>query len=164
MLSLDDDRWQSLQGGYRMTFDPRTLLAKLAANMDTKVAWHELWEGLHHQGDVGEASYAAVPYLVRIYRERGAGDWNIYAIVAVIELARNGGHNPDVPSWLEKDYFHAIWELAELGTSELLDASDSDTSRAILSILAIAKSARTHARLLLNYSEEELLEIMRGLE
>jgi hypothetical protein len=164
MLSLDDDRWQFLQGGYRVAFDPRPLLAKLASNIDIKVAWHELWEELHHQGDVGEASYAAVPYLVRIYRDRGAGEWDIYAIVAVIELARDAGHNPEVPSWLEKDYFSAIRELAELGAAELLNTTDSDASRAILSILAIAKSARTHARLLLNYSEEELLEIMRGLE
>ena len=87
MLSFEDKRWQNLEGGYREKFDPRPQLSKLLANNDTKVAWHELWEGLHHQGDIGEASYAAVPELVRIYRERRELDWNTYAIVGVVELA-----------------------------------------------------------------------------
>jgi hypothetical protein len=34
MLSLDDNRWQSLQGGYRVPFDARPFLAKLAANVN----------------------------------------------------------------------------------------------------------------------------------
>ena len=68
MVSLDDERWQNLEG----------------------------------QGDVGVASYAAVPHLVRLYRQRGAVDWNTYAIVAVIELARDTGKNPEVPNWLKE--------------------------------------------------------------
>jgi hypothetical protein len=161
MLSLDDNRWQNLEGGYRVRFDPRPLLLKLQGNNDTKAIWHELWEGLHHQGDVGEASYAAVPHLVRIYRERGGDYWNTYAIVAIIELARGTGKNPDVPKWLEEDYFQAIRELAEVGAGEILRASDPDEIRAILSILAIATGIRMHARFLLNYTDEELLEIER---
>ena len=161
MLSLDDNRWQNLDGGHRVRFDPRPLLSKLQANDDTKATWHELWEELHHQGDVGEASYAAVPHLVRIYRERSGDCWNTYAIVAIIELARGIGRNPDVPRWLEEDYFRAIRELAEVGAVEILRAKDPEEIRAILSILAIATGARTHARFLLNYSSEELLDIER---
>jgi hypothetical protein len=161
MLSLDDSRWQNLEGGYRVRFDPRPQLLKLEANNDTKAAWHELWEELHHQGDIGEASYAAVPHLVRIYRERGVIDWNAYAIVAVIELARDGGNNPGVPNWLEDDYFHAIRELAQVGAVEVLRATDQEDIRAILSILALTAGARTHARFLLDYSGEELLEMER---
>ena len=161
MLSLDDKRWQSFEGGYRTRFDPRPLLLKLQANDDTKAAWHELWEELHHQGDVGEASYAAVPHLVRIYRERGLLDWNTYAIVVVIELARDSGKNPEVPKWLQEDYFQAIRELAAVGAVEVLRARDAEDIRATLSILAIAAGLRTHARFLLNYSDGELLEFER---
>jgi hypothetical protein len=159
MFSLEDNRWHGLVGGYRTQFDPRPQLLKLQDNDDTKAAWHELWEELHHQGDVGEASYAAVPHLVRIYRERSGDCWNTYAIVAIIELARGVGKNPDVPTWLEKDYFQAIRELAEVGAVEILRAKDPEDIRAILSILAIAAGAKTHARFLLNYSDEELMEI-----
>jgi hypothetical protein len=131
MLSLDDKRWQTLAGGYRVPFDPRPQLSQLAANNDTKAAWHALWEELHHQGDVGEASYAAVPHLVRIYRQRGAVDWNTYAIVAVIELARDVGKNPPVPKWLQEDYFRALRDLAEAGAAEVLKAKNSEDIRAI---------------------------------
>jgi hypothetical protein len=162
MLSLDDERWQNLEGGYRVRFDPRPLLLKLQGNNDTKAIWHELWEQLHHQGDVGEASYAAVPHLVRIYRERSGDCWNTYAIVAIIELARGIEKNPVVPKWLEEDYFRSIRELAEAGADEILRARDPDEIRAILSILAIATGMRTHARFLVSYSDEELLDIEKG--
>jgi hypothetical protein len=158
MLSLDDKRWPALTGGYRTPFDPRSLLLKLETD-DAAAAWKNLWEELHHQGDVGDASYAAVPHLVRIYRQHRAIDWNTYAIVAVIELARGRDDNSDVPKWLEQDYFQALRELAEKGITEVLRAKTSEELRAILSVLAISKGARTHARFLLDYSEEELLEL-----
>ena len=82
MLSLDDNRWSDLTGGYKTQFDPRPLLLELETTPDSATAWHELWEELHHQGDVGSASYAAIPQLVRIHRKRGVGEWNTYAIVA----------------------------------------------------------------------------------
>jgi hypothetical protein len=161
MLSLDDKRWQNLEGGYRTQFDPRPSLSRLDTNDDTNAAWRDLWEGLHHQGDVGEASYAAVPHLVRIYRKGGAIDWNTYAIVAVIELARDDGKNPPVPKWLGEDYFQAIRDLAERGAVEVLQTKNPEEVRAILSILALSAGARTHAKFLVEYSAEELLEMER---
>jgi hypothetical protein len=159
MLSLDDNRWTKLCGGYRVPVDPRPLLARLETEKDTSSVWDELWQELHHQGDVGDASYAAVPHLVRIYRKRGVVDWNTYAIVAIFELARKEGKNPDVPKWLKEDYFRAIRELAEIGAEEVFRTDDAVTARAILSILAIEKGLRTHGRFLVNYSDAELLDI-----
>lgn len=165
MQSLDDKRWQELAGGYRIPFDPRPFILQLQARKDTASAWHDLWEGLHHQGDVGEASYAAIPHLVRIYRQTGVRDWNTYAIAAVIDLARDSGHNPDVPEWLSADYFEAIRDLAEMAAREVLQEKDPEFVRAALSVLAIVAGARVHARFLLDYSGEELLEIEKlGLE
>ena len=161
MLNLDDERWQTLEGGYRALFDPRPLLSALETNENAQGAWHELWEELHHQGDVGAASYAAVPHLVRIYRKRGVIDRNTYAIVAVIELARDDGKNPKVPTWLEGDYFQAIRDLAAVGAVEVLQMKNPEEIRAILTILAIFAGARTHAKFLVNYSAEELLEMER---
>jgi hypothetical protein len=159
MLGLDDKRWKDLEGGYRERFDPRPMLSKLEANRDTKSAWHELWEGLHHQGDVGAASYAAVPHLVRIYRGHGSIDWNTYAIVAVIDLAREEQRNPPIPKWLEQDYKQAIQDLAVVGAGEILRAKETEEIRAILAVLAISVGARTHAKFLVDYSAEELLEM-----
>ena len=159
MLSLDDNRWNNLTGGYRMKCDPRPLLAQLKSEQTRETAWHELWEELHHQGDVGEASYASVPHLVRIHRTDGTVDWNTYAMVAIIELARGKGNNPELPTWLEEDYHRAIRELAEIGAAEIRHADEPDTVRAILSVIAISKGLRTHGRFLVEYSEDELLDI-----
>jgi len=159
MLSLEDVRWSEMTGGYRTRFDPRPLLKQLETESDTSATWQELWDELHHQGDVGEASFAAVPYLVRAYLKRGVVEWNTFAIVAVIELARKQGQNPDVPVFLEQGYFSAIREIARLGAADILRAKDPDEVRSILCILAIEKGLRAHAKFLLDFSEDEMSEI-----
>ena len=123
------------------------------------MVWKELWNELRHQGDVGEESLAAVPYLVRAYRERGVIDWNTFAIVAVIELARNEGKNPDVPGWLEGDYFNVIRELVELAATDVLRAKGADEVRCMLSIFALGKGLMSHAKFLLDYSEDETSDL-----
>jgi hypothetical protein len=159
MLALDDNRWNGLKGGYRTRFDPRPLLGQLESERDTETVWQALWDELHHQGDVDEASYASIPHLVRIHRRRGVIDWNTYAMVAIIELARPERKNPELPKWLQEEYFRALGELAEIGASEILRTKEPETARAILSVISIAKGLRTHGRLLVKYSEDELLAI-----
>jgi hypothetical protein len=159
MLRLDDNRWNNLTGGYRMKCDPRPLLAELESAENKETAWHELWEELHHQGDVGEASYASVPHLVRIHRASGTVDWNTYAIVAIIELARGKGNNPEAPKWLEGEYHRAIRELAEIGVTEIWRTDEPETVRAVLGVIAIAKGLQTHGRFLVECSDDELLDI-----
>ena len=79
-------------------------------------------------------------------------------MVAIIELARTESQNPEVPDWLRDDYFRSIQELAQMGTKEILFAEESETKRAILSVIAIAKGLRAHGKFLVAYSEDELLE------
>jgi hypothetical protein len=88
---------------------------------------------------VGEASYASVPHLVRIHQKCGLDAWNTYAIVAVVELARGNGNNPEVPTWLPEDYFRAIRELADIGTAEISRTEEPDAVRAILAVIAISQ-------------------------
>ena len=159
MLALDDERWLQMNGGYKARFDPRPLLRRLESDKNTGPVWHALWDELHHQGDVGEASFAAVPHLVRLCIDRGEFDWNVYALTAVIELARDKNGNPDVPQWTRDSYFRAIRELAEVGCREILNASDPDHVRAILSVLAIERKLPSHARFLIAYAEDELLQL-----
>ena len=128
-------------GGSLSTSHP--LLCKLENGEENAAPWHELWGELHHQGDVGDASYAAVPHIVEIHRKSGVVNWNPYAIVACIESARTAG-NPTIPDWLEKDYFRSIQELSQMGITEISRANDPEEVRATLSIIAIAKGLRTH--------------------
>jgi hypothetical protein len=159
MMSLEDPRWLSLTGGYKTPFDPRLLLKQLEVGGNTAAVWQSLWENLHHQGDIGEASFAAAPFLVYRSQERGRPDWNTYAMVAIIELARKQGKNPDVPDWIADDYFRAIRTMAEIGATQVLHAETEEEVRAILSIIAIKKGLRTHGKFLVSYSDDELMEM-----
>ena len=64
-----------------------------------------------------------------------------------------------MPKWFEEDYFSAIQELAKIGGAEVLSAKDPEAFRAILGVIAIAKNLRTHGRFLVEFSEEELLDL-----
>jgi hypothetical protein len=61
MLGLDDGKWKTLLGGYRKPYNPVPILQKLKEQGNVEACWEELWNELHHQGDVDLASYASVP-------------------------------------------------------------------------------------------------------
>lgn len=159
MLQLTDPRWPKLKSGRRTPFDARPLLRNLESRTETKVVWDQLWDELHHQGDVDECAYACVPHLVRIYVDSGKLDWNTYAIVSVIELARTENSNPEIPEWLESSYQNAIKKLASLGAAQILSARDPETVRGILCVMALEKGLRTHASFLIEYTDDELEDI-----
>ena len=162
MLSLDDKRWADLKAGYRVPVDLRPLLRQLESEPDPRETWHQLWEELYHQGDVDEGSFVAVPHLVRIHRERKVVDWNTYAIAATVELARGTNGNPDVPMWARDSYEEALQELGRAGLEELPRARDPEAVQSILALLAIVHGARTCGRILVEFSEGELIELERA--
>jgi len=157
MLNIDEIPWAGLTGGYRSPYDPRRALQLLESS--PLEAWAELWQELYHQGDAGVASYAAVPFLVQSYRQRTTPEWNTYAIVAAIELARDKPTSPRVPDWLLEAYEKSIAELAQIGLTELQRTEDPDLIRGILAVVALWKGARTYSRLLLEFSEAEVREL-----
>jgi hypothetical protein len=79
-------------------------------------------------------------------------------MVACIELYRGKGSNPELPKWLEEDYFHAIRDLAMAGAAEVERVKKPEVIRVILSVIAISKGAYIYGKLLFEYSEEELLD------
>jgi hypothetical protein len=161
-MDQDDQRWSGLLGGYRAPYDPRPAIAKLAAGDETS-AWAELWQELHHQGDVGEASYAAIPALVRIYAQRKEADWNTYAFAATVEEARHNVSNPAIPEWLRGDYDAAWHDLFALGLAELPGATSSELIDSIIAVLAFRKGRPTIGRMAM-LTEDERQEMLEGSE
>ncbi len=137
MLPLFDERWRGLEGGYRLPFDPSEALSALEQGDDG--AWETLWESLHHQGDVGLASYAAVPHLARIAATASVRNWEFYALVATIEVERHRRANPPLPDWLAADYAAALAATQALALADLPASADDETVRAILGVLALCK-------------------------
>jgi hypothetical protein len=109
MLELDSEKWRTFEGGYRILYDASVPLRKLeSCSVPDEKIIQELWNELHHQGDVGVASYAALPVLYRIFRERNWIDFNLPAIAAIIERSREERNNPEVPDWLAPYYFESL--------------------------------------------------------
>lgn len=158
MLPLGDPAWKTLKGGYRVPYDASVSLARLEAGEDV---WDELWQELHHQGDLGEASYASVPHLVRIAAARQTRGWNVYALVATIEVERHRKTNPPVPEWMRADYDRALRDLATLGLADLDDREDALTIRSILGLVALTKGA-LELGTWISYADES--EIREALE
>ena len=161
---LGDDGWAHLTGGYRLPYDPRAALRLLESGDDVEAAWGELWNELHHQGDVGDASYAAVPQLVRIHAARGVPDWNTYALVATIEEARHGARNPPLPQSFRASYDAAWRQLVDLGLLELRAADDPTLVSSIIAVIAMGKGQTTLGQLAGLFTEDERKEILAQWE
>ncbi len=136
MLSLTDPIWRQLDGGYRTPYDASIALAQMERG---ESAWKELWEELHHQGDVGVASYAAIPQLVRISGSRRTSDWNLYSLAATIEIERHRKNNPPLPAWLSPSYKSAWEGLVKLALADLAGQPDELTLRSALSVVALGR-------------------------
>jgi hypothetical protein len=160
MIELDDSRWQGLEGGYRIPYDPSPALHDLEKGEN---AWDDLWENLHHQGDVGVASYAAVPHIVRIGRSLLQRDWNLYGLVSTIEIERHRKTNPPIPEWLKEEYEQAWQELLELGISDLRKTTDPLIVQSILGVISLAQGHLKLGALISNFDTSELDALLDDL-
>ena len=144
-MPSDNDNARGLTGAYGTPYDPSDAVARLELGDTT--AWDELWEELHHQGDVGAASYGAVPDLVRIHASRDRSDWNTYALIATIEIARLSGRNPPLPSEFADTYQRALAQLSELALADYANAAEENLVSGAFAILALRKGQTALARM-----------------
>ncbi|GAA1639739.1 hypothetical protein [Actinoplanes couchii] len=108
--------WASLQGTYGSAEQIPGLLAAAADAEDGEV-WDELWTHLCHQGTVYSASYAALPALARMSRDREpAGRSAPLHLAASIVAATDG---PEDPVDVRRRYEREIAELHAVATHNL---------------------------------------------
>ncbi|WCT12617.1 hypothetical protein [Mucilaginibacter jinjuensis] len=139
MLDLNDSRWKLLIGGYKIPYDasiPLRALMHIDNIHDAKTIIDELFDELHHQGDVDLASYYAVPHLVSIAQIKHFIIADILSLIITIEIVRH--NNIPVPNDLEHDYNNALKDIGTLGQS--LINHDWDLGLAAISLAAIAIS------------------------
>jgi len=159
MLELDDPKWKTLKGGYRVPYDASIALRRLLTEEDHEPIWDELWNELHHQGDLGEASYAAVPQLVRIHEETGRLGFQVYSYVSYIEIVRHSERNPPLPDWIEESY-HQAWEkLFELGLRDLRNTDDGRIVHCVFGAIALHKGLTKLGGLLTLFDADEIEDL-----
>jgi hypothetical protein len=160
LLDLNDPLWAKLEGGYRVPYDASIALRKLeeASNIqDSTIIYQELWNELHHQGDLGLASYYAVPHLVRIAQEKKLVDDNVLGLVCLIEIERHKNNNPALPEALTSSYQDALKNL--LGLVDLILYQDWNLeASSVLMAIAIAKGQTKLANVLLYMDDEDIVD------
>ena len=158
ILADDDARWNQLQGGYRVACNPLADIKCLQKSPRDPVAWKSLWNELHHQGDVGTASYAVAVRLINMRRSGVVFDWNFYALIACIEVCRFSSGNPPLPQWLEGPYRDAWEAVSALCWQDMQAETQADLLRAYLATLALAKGATNLGQMLIKIDESEIFE------
>jgi hypothetical protein len=148
-------------GGYRVPYNPTPALTILRSGSESEVAqaWKELWNELHHQGDIGEASYAAVIAMVHLCIERQRSDWNLFALAACIQNCRRQADNPPVPADLIPDYDDAWAALFDFGLQCVRNSSDPLLVRSVLPVIATHKGLHQLGELLAFLDESEIEEL-----
>lgn len=154
MLDLDDARWAELQHAYGSAADIPPLLRELAAFPPDGGAdaepYFSLWSALCHQGDVYQASYAAVPHIIQMMEAApGGAPWSPLALVTSIEIARVKGNGPELDGDLMPAYQAALKRLPALLSALALQEWDELFARVAAASLAAAKGHVTLAEAIL---------------
>ena len=138
-MDLNSQIWSTLEGGYRIPYDASVVLKELKSTSDVKIIEHifcELWDNLHHQGDVGVGSYLSSISLIDICIEKKSFDWNYIGLCLVIEHCRRSGNNSELPSQFKGDYFTALNRFEEYLLSNFKAIDDPTSIRLTLALFA----------------------------
>lgn len=149
-----EDEWETLLGGYKVPYDPRDAILRLESVPMDESAWGELFENLHHQGDLGEASYASIPMLVDVFQDKPR-NWRFYCLISLVESERCRGTNPSVPVWLYDTYTNAIKIAKELALIDLETSTDRELIQCAMAVVAFAADSWPLGALLLNADKDE---------
>jgi hypothetical protein len=142
VLALESSRWSELHHAYGVASDVPALLSQLSnlpkAEGETE-PWFSLWSSLAHQGDVFDASFAAVPHVVHAAATNPlVADTAYFQFPAWIEICRKK-QGIEVPSDLAVAYFDALSKLPLLVAAASSREWDADFLQCALSAIAAAK-------------------------
>jgi hypothetical protein len=163
LLPLEDPRWKGYRGGYnRVAYDVVPLIRELQAEGFSESFWGRVWDDLHHQGDVGEASYAIIPYMVEYQGAQRDLDEQLFHFAVVVELARPENGNPPVPTEIELEYELALRRLPVLGVEKLRRGCPKDVLMGVAAAAAIVAGERVLARAYLDFDRDAALHYLHS--
>lgn len=166
MIELGDPRWEKLSHAYGSAADIPELLRQLASATGPKIRydsepWFTLWSSLCHQGDVYDASYAALPHIVEIAcNAKGPIDFSFFQLPATIEIARHSKKGPPVPTDLANAYGDAVSRLTECVALHRHDDWDDSTLLSAASALAAAKGHHRVAEAIMNLDDDIITRLI----
>ena len=160
-MELTDNIWKTLEGGYKIPYDASILLRQLEVTSDTETItkiWEELWNELHHQGDVGLASYLSLPQLVTIGKLKGLYDWNLLGLCCVIEQQRHLGDNPKLPTEFADYYNKGLMDLKQFVLVNINGELDNSTYALSLATLATCNGQIELGKAIMELEDKDILD------
>jgi hypothetical protein len=139
-MDLDNKIWSTANGGYKVPYNASRPLRKLRVATtpdEMNGIFAELWENLHHQGDVGLASYLAVPELISTCITKRSLDWNYIGLCVVIENCRIDTNNPELPAEYHEAYFDSLSHFEKYLLLHFKSITDRTSLRMALALFAI---------------------------
>ena len=83
-------------------------------------------------------------------------------MLGTIERERQARGNPAIPEWLASGYHSAWREIIELALRDLARSEDPLLVQSALGVIAMARGLRRTAEVLLDFTEDELDEMISG--
>ena len=163
-MDLQDPIWATLKGGYKIPYNASKPLRKLqnaGSRDEMQVIFDELWENLHHQGDVGIASYLAVPQLINICVDKKSLDWNFIGLCTLIENSRLDIRNPELPEEYDELYFGSLTQFEKYLLLNFKNISDRTALRLTLALLATINGQPGLGKAIENLDEGALEEFLQ---
>jgi hypothetical protein len=154
--SLTHPNVASYRGGYnRRPYDITSLVSRLLHEGTSPASWEEVWDELYHQGDVGEATFALVPFLVEHIRTAEEIDPMAVAFVVTVELDRETPGNPPVPPELWDVYRQALHDLPLVALSHPNQRWNEELVMYVAATVALAHEHRQLARAYCEFDTEQ---------
>ncbi|HEX3603657.1 MAG TPA: hypothetical protein VHU43_06160 [Steroidobacteraceae bacterium] len=163
LMPLEDSRWATYSGGYRSPYNVVPLIHQLKNEGASSGFWEVVWDELHHHGDVGEASYALVPYLVDHQSRRQELDEDLFHFCVIVELQQPENGNPPVPPEVELSYAIAMRRLPVIGTEKLRRGCNKAVLMGVAAATALAGGHRVLARAYAEFSRVDAIDYLRNL-
>jgi len=163
LMPLDDSRWATYSSGYRAPYNVVPLVHRLNSEGTSGGFWKVVWNELHHQGDVGEASYALIPYLVDHQSRRQELDDQVFYFCAIVELQRPENRNPPIPQEIELSYAMAMRRLPVIGTEQLRRGCSEAVIMGVAAATALAGGHRVLARAYLEFERVDAMGYLSNL-
>ena len=162
-MDLNDQIWPTVEGGYRIPYDASVILKELEATSDNRAInhiFHELWDNLHHQGDVGVASYLSSIFLIDNCIRKNSLDWNYIGLCLVIEHCRRSDNNPELPDPYKDKYFNALSRFEEYLLNHFKAIDDPTSLRLTLAFFATMHNQFDLGRAIEEMDEDVLAEFL----
>jgi hypothetical protein len=116
--------------------------------------WFGIWSALAHQGDVFDASYAAMPHVVEaLSLSPGAAGFDFFMFPAWVEVCRvNGG--PPIPEDLREGYFAALARVPDLVATAARQPMTTEKLTCAVAAIAASKGQTEIAEVILELTPE----------